>query len=235
MSELSIWLYDRVPRRYVAKDLWTWERDWFRSRLPPSPARILIGAAGSGREALPLIARGYQIDAFDPAAEMSALAASSLRPPHRALTGTFEELSAAVLDLADNPLSALAGATYDAVILGWGALSHVIDPAERERLITAAATLAPDGPVLASFFLEAQTTHPGRARQLGSRLGARIAQARGFAPSEPEVAASIDFSTNLGFTHIFSAEELEALAAGCDRTLAWDPEPGFPHATFLPR
>lgn len=232
MSELSVWLYDRLPGRYETKGLWTWERDWFRSRLPPPPARILVGAAGSGREAIALAELGYQVDAFDPATRMVELAEAVLAAPHQVRVGSFEDLSSAVLDLADNQLSVFAGNSYDAVLLGWGALSHVIEGTERERLLAASTALAPDGPVLASFFLRVEATRGGRTRRLGAQLGQRIAGARGL-QSE---ASQIEFSTSLGFTQVFAAEELERLASSCDRELVWDPEPGFPHATFaVPR
>jgi len=124
----------------------------------------------------------------------------------------------------------LATEHYDAVLLGWGALSHVILPSVRERTLATAAALAPDGPVLASFLLRGQDRRSGRSRRLGCAIGDRIGRARGVTEDTGEVS----FSTNLGFAYVFGKGELEALAASCDRQLVWDREPGFPHATFLP-
>ncbi len=39
--------------------LFPWEEKWFADDLPPAPARLLIGGAGDGREALVLARQGY--------------------------------------------------------------------------------------------------------------------------------------------------------------------------------
>ena len=59
--------YGRRPAYQMAtKGLFPFEQRAIANHFPPPPATILIGAAGSGREALVLAERGYRIVAFEP-------------------------------------------------------------------------------------------------------------------------------------------------------------------------
>src|SRR5262245_56525850 len=49
------------------KKLFEWEERAICDFFPPAPARILVGAAGGGREPLALIEKGYSVVAFEPA------------------------------------------------------------------------------------------------------------------------------------------------------------------------
>jgi len=72
-SQLTVRIYDSFPDyRSVGDTLYAWEEPWFGSRLPPPPAHILVGACGTGREAVALAARGYRVDAVEPAPEFVA-------------------------------------------------------------------------------------------------------------------------------------------------------------------
>jgi len=207
-----------------------WEVAWLRAELPPAPAQVLVGAAGAGAEVALLRSWGYQVDALDPAARAAEQCAAQLGGGVMVCAG-YEALSAAVLDHAPSAAAPLAGRRYQAVLLGWGSLGHVLDARERERLLSACARLAPGGPVLASFLCGEDLT--GRAAQWGAALGGGLARMLGRAPADPRKVALAPW---FGFVHLFTEGEVEALARACGRTLRWGHEgggAGYPHATFV--
>ena len=129
-----------------------WEETWFGRRLPKPPGRILLGACGAGREALALLEMGFEVDAFDLAAELASIARQTIGNRARVLTLGYEDLSAAVLEGKAGPATSLAQERYEAVLLGWGSLTHVMDPNERLRLLRSLTLICPSGPILASFW-----------------------------------------------------------------------------------
>src|SRR4051794_31497614 len=143
-SRLVIALYDASPL-HRGQGLFGWERPWLQRRLPPPPARLLVGACGAGREALALAAAGYRVDAFDPASSLVALLNARAGARLRSAAFRYQDLAAAVLDGAGGAAARFAGERYDAVLLGWTSLSHVLDADERARLLRAVDRLCPEG------------------------------------------------------------------------------------------
>lgn len=224
-SDLTIAIYD--DRNQHADGVPAWEAAWWEEALPPPPAWILVGAAGLGREAAALRARGYDVDAFEPApCALPALAGAV--SPGLALTGSYQDLIRAQAG-EPSALAPLVKRHYDAVLLGWGSLSHVLEPAERRALFEACAALCPTGPILASF-LSRDDAGPrgGRARRLGVRLGSAIARAPG---SEVSDTRQEWFLPHAGVLHGFDREELELLGRSIRRVLELDPAI-YPHATW---
>ncbi len=226
-SDLGPRLYG-FTQRSLQTGLFQWERGWFERALPEPPARLLVGGVGTGREAVSLAEQGYVVDAFEPGDKAAKICATQLRTPHRVWCGGYEDLAHAVLDHR-GPLNGKVGRSYAAVIFGFGSLSHVLDPDHRARALRSASLIAPHGPVLVSFLLEerARTKRSASARW-GQAVGAPIAKWRRITPSKNV------YFTNVGFYHPFSPPELDALAETVGRKLRWEPDPGFPHATFLP-
>jgi hypothetical protein len=144
----------------------------------PSRGRILIGGAGGGREVMALIARGYQVVAFDPAPEL--VRAGS--PTVEAAGGTLLHASYADIVRAANgeptPLGDVFATPFDGVLLGWGSLSLVITDDERLAILRALRDLVPNAPVALSFDEPAESEIPGsrvaRARAAVRRLYARL-------------------------------------------------------------
>ena len=229
-SDLTLRLYDAAPGMYATKTgLMDWERTWYERDLPPAPAHILLGAAGSGRELAALLAGGYTVDAFEPVVAMAS-ACRAVAEDVEVLTCDYEEFCAAVLDGASGPAAVFAGRTYDAVILGWGSLTNVLRDEDRGRLFEAAAHVAQEGPILASFFLRSAATAdrpPTRAARAGAWLGRPLGRWRGIVPlNEP-----CGLFWHLGLTHLFAPEEIAALAAAIGRTATCHTD-GYGHATF---
>jgi hypothetical protein len=206
--------------------LFDWEVPWFQTRLPPPPARLFVGGAGAGREVLALAPRGYEIDALEPAAVLvPRLAESGAR---LAVCASYEELADAVGG-GGGEAAVIAGRTYDAVLLGWGSLTHVMRAEDRVRVLVACTKLT-RGPILASFWMKdhGMQSIDGRAVAIGRRAGRALARLRGAAPA---AAAGEPFA----FGHAFERDEIEALGRAIGRRVAWDGAAGeYPHATFLP-
>lgn len=233
-SALGVRLYDASPvGRGTA--LMPWEAAWLARRLPRPPAHILVGACGAGRELLALADAGYMLDAFEPARSLARMAQARIGERARVLSFRYEELAAALLDGVQSEAAALARRRYDAVLLGWDSLSHVLDEAERLRLVRALDRLCPRGPWLASFWRELPShgAPTGRLERRAAAWGRRLARLRKLpvAPSPRE-----SFLLHGGFTHRFTKSELEALAAAVGRELSWDDDgTDYGHATFVAR
>ena len=219
-ARVSVDVYGDGPRRLLAG----WEREWLARRLPAAPGRVLVGAAGTGPEVQHLRALGYSIDALEPST--AALRALRQVTDGAVCGASYEQLSAAVLEGARG-CEPIAERSYDAILLGWGSLSHVLSPGERERLIRACHRLCPRGPILASFLF----AHPAplqRGRRAGEAIGRLAARALGRSPSPADEA----FTPWSGFISLLSRVELETLARAAGRSLTWEADATYPHVTF---
>ncbi len=232
LNALTARLY-AVRGRYHAEGLFGWEERWFADDLPPAPARILVGGAGSGREVKALLGLGYEVVAFDPAPSFVARARRHLRGDGmRAFTcGGYEDLITsghALKELVDGH------APYDAILLGWGSFTHMPVPAERRELLARVASLCPAGPTLLSFWLrrEGSERDRGRAFSLGWRVGGLLsgrAQDEGPDPGDQVM-------TRCGYGHWFTVSEIAELAAAAGLQLHRAPSLAQPyaHATLRP-
>jgi hypothetical protein len=235
---LTVRIYDYLPvYRTIGDALHSWEEPWFASRLPMPPARVLVGACGTGREAVALAGRGFRVHAFEPAPEFVAESRRRLGPRAEVVRLSYEELNAIVLDGASLPASELRDARYDAIILGSGSLTHVLDPREQERLLRSLSILCPQGPILASFFCDEESAGDavsiGRAARVGRRIGRTIAKWRGLRAGS---STRLSYRAHSGFAYTFTPREIELLAQKIGRELAWEQgkmQP-FHYATFLP-
>ena len=105
------------------KGLFLWEDKIIKNFFPPSPARILVCAAGGGRELVALNLRGYSLAGFEPILS-SANHIKAIISKDRLLAfcrGTYEDLVTGFLqEIEEN-------SPYDAVIVGWGSISNILD------------------------------------------------------------------------------------------------------------
>jgi hypothetical protein len=215
--------------------LFPWEEPWFTRDLPPPPARVLLGGAGRGREARWLLDRGYTVIAFDPAPASVALHNKAC-PEAQCMVLDYESLARASQArgngngalIADTAARVLAAAPYDAALLGWGSLTHVLEDRSQDALFGTLDALVPHGPILASFFM-GRLPPLGRASGLGSRLG------RMLGPAEHATignSARVRCMIHLGFAYYFDRERLEQLAQCAGRRLELHEDSAYPHATF---
>jgi SAM-dependent methyltransferase len=237
-SRLTIRIYDSYPVYFsVGNDLYAWEEPWFARRLPAPPARVLVGACGTGREAVALAARGYRVDALEPAPEFVDESRRRLGTRGHVYKLSYEELSAVLLDGKDSLEPTPRNTRYDAVILGSGSMTHVLDPHEQERLLRSMCRLCPQGPILASFFCEPEETpvRAGRATRFGRSMGRALAHLRFMPPAHSD---RLSYRAHSGFAYTFTPREIERLAREIGRPLAWENEDSklrpFHYATFPP-
>jgi hypothetical protein len=144
------------------RGLFGWEADavgrWF-----PAGGRVLVFAAGGGREVAALAALGFRVDGVECNAALVA-AASRLADA----AGAFGRVLAAP---RDGLPPEIAGERYDAVIVGWSAYMLIAGRERRVALLRALrGHVAPGAPVLLSFFFRT----PGSRHH---RWTARVANA----------------------------------------------------------
>jgi SAM-dependent methyltransferase len=213
--------------------LHAWELEIIATPPFPPAGRLLLGGAGGGRELVALRARGYDVVAFEPSEVLVAGAARAVAsdPGAEVHRGSFEDLVLAV-ERGSGPLAGLASARFDAVVLGWGALSHVLEHDQRVALMRALRALCPTGPVLASYFTDddperrprahAPTAPRARLRAAFRRLGAPGTHSEGMAYGR------------VGFMHLFVDEEVAHMARESGYTVLLRAQAPFPHVVFAP-
>jgi len=159
---VTVALYDRNPdylrNGQDRQALFEWEAQLLHHPLVPKSGRVLVGAAGGGRETAALHRLGYAVDAFEPSPRLLAHARTVV-PQARIVRGSYADLADATR--GTGPLAKLvAGQRYDLVLLGWGSYSHIFSADERLSTLRAIRRLT-DGPVIVSF---ETLRHAGRPR-----------------------------------------------------------------------
>ena len=210
--------------------LFDWEEAWFTNQLPPAPAKILVTAAGTGREAIALKKLGYSVDALEPAPDPAWVCKKHLGPGSTVALADFAQLTTAVLNNEDNPASAV-NKKYDAVILGWGGINHVLCFEHRVALLQACNQLCPEGPLLVSFFMDPhavarQQSGPGSA--IGRFFGQKVARIRDL----PQEREPVELTYWGGFIRHFGPQDIHSMGKACGRLTRWQHEGGFPHVTY---
>jgi hypothetical protein len=216
--------------------LFAWERRVFEdSPSFPRSGRILLGAAGAGRELVALLARGYEVVAFDPCTAFveAARRVAADSPKATVVEASYADLiRAAETPAKATPLSFITdGLPFDAVVLGWGSLSHVLPSSERLALLRAIRVIADRAPVFTSFSLEPDSSAPraskGRVRDALRRLFAAM-NAPG--PSE----AGDHFYQDGGFFSNLGSDEIVKLAWGAGYEVVLFEDAPYPHALLVP-
>lgn len=198
-----------------------WEQRWWKAALPKKPGRILVAACGAGRELVWLLERGWEVEGFDPAPSMV----------RTALARVGGRARVEVLDFAGFIDEAHRRPRFDAVLIGWGGISHCLAGTSRRQLLDACSALCPRGPILVSW-QDGEGMHGrhGRAHSLGERLGTALGELRGVGGAWRE---QVLFLPHAGPTAFLTAADVAALAAAGGRKLVHRGEP-MPHGELLP-
>jgi hypothetical protein len=216
------------------RGLFSWERALLARPEVPRAGRVLLGAAGGGRELKALIERGFEPVAFEPNPVLREGAEQVAREHPAAgaivLDGVYADLEPAVV--AAGPLAALAArAPYDLVVLGWGSITHVLTHDEQRSLLVAARALAPRAPLITSFFLRPDVGYGGRTEQLRTTLRS-VFSALG-APNQ-HIEPGLAYEAGGGFVYAFSESEVQAIAHEAGYAVVLLESSPFPHALLVP-
>lgn len=212
--------------------LFPWEKRVLEAPPFPRSGRVLLGAAGAGRELVALVERGFEVVAFDPcAAFVEAARGVAEGSKATVVEASYADLVSAAAGRGGPLTFITAGAPFDAIVLGWGSLSHVTPARERLALFKATRAVAPRAPVLASFALEPDSAAPpgskGRARDALRSLFARMG-APGISEVGDHVYPDGGFFSNLG------ADEMMKLAWAAGYEVALYEDAPYPHALLVP-
>jgi hypothetical protein len=157
-------------------------------------SRVLVGAAGAGRELLALHKCGFEADGFE-----------CCLPLVRASQEIFDKLGESKSVFPSSPDSVPPGpADYDGLIVGWSAYTHIPTKVRRIAFLQALRQRAlPHSPLLVSFF----TRGPSSRYEAVVHRTATICSLvlRGRRPLELGDRLSLGH-----YTHSFTRDELEA-------------------------
>ena len=122
--------------------LYPWEQELVAAYCPAG-GRILVPAAGGGREVIALAEMGYEAVGYDPSPELVSLGNELISDMHSDAVLLLSHGSEQPADL---------GPPFDSVLFGWGGVSHIRGSATRvatlERVLD---VLKPGGSLIVSF------------------------------------------------------------------------------------
>jgi 2-polyprenyl-3-methyl-5-hydroxy-6-metoxy-1,4-benzoquinol methylase len=145
---------------YVNSGLFIWEREVIRRYFPPG-GRILVAAAGAGREMLALAGCGFRVDGFDCCMPLVESGQNTLKK---------HDIEAKLVYASPSTVPECGG-QYDAVLVGFSGYMYIPGRARRIRFLRDLRKyLNPGAPVMVSF-LEGL---PGRRRVWTARIGSAI-------------------------------------------------------------
>jgi hypothetical protein len=201
--QATITRYYTSHRRYTGPDhntagLLGWESALVDRHLAGCRT-VLVGAAGGGREVVALARRGVAVDAFDCTPALVATAKQVL---------AAEGITAPVYLAPPDGMPSGLG-TYDGVILGWGAYSHIAGRPARVRLLRDLAShLRKGGPLLVS--LQTRPADPS-AQRMFRWICAAARTIRAIRRSH----APVELGDNIHgcFAHRFTRTEIETEVA----------------------
>jgi len=175
---------------YLNSGLFIWERDAIQRYFPPG-GRVLVAAAGAGREMIALAGCGFRVDGFDCCAPLVESGQNHLRK-HRI---------DAKLVYAPPSSVPRCGGHYDAVLVGFSGYMYIPGRNRRIRFLRALRDLlSPGAPIMVSFM----EGFPGRRRGWTAKIGSIIRTLRRAEPVEEG-----DWLT-AGFQHHFVDQQIRS-------------------------
>ena len=173
---------------HVTSGLFLWEREAIRRYFPGS-GRIIVAAAGAGREMLALAHAGYVVDGFDCCAPL--VKAAQLELKKHGVNAKLELV----------PPSSVPGWNdrFDGVLVGFSGYMYIPGRSRRIRFLRELCRfLNPGAPLMLSFTEGTQ----GRRRTWTARIGTAMRSLRRAEPVEEG-----DWITG-GFQHHFLREQI---------------------------
>ena len=196
----------------------------------PRSGRVLLAAAGGGRELKALLDRGFEVTAFEPNPVLfegaSRVAAGSSRA--RVVRATYADLMAAVN--RTGPLAGLNDELFDFVLFGWGSFTHLTRAELQLQVLRAARALAPRAPLSLSFFMRPAKQVDSRSARMRGALRGLLKRAGGQQPIEP----GLGYDYGGGFVYSFTMDEVSDLAQQAGYRIEFLDEKVFPHVILQP-
>jgi hypothetical protein len=138
------------------EDLMPFERRAISRHFPPPPGRVLVGAAGAGREALALARLGYRVLAFEPVSHLAeTLSRASEGLSIEAFVGRYETLPIVrCLAMPNETIDLGQREPFEAAVIGWTSFSHLRSDVRCVQTLRQMGALTA-GPILLSYFPKA--------------------------------------------------------------------------------
>lgn len=204
---------------FFNQGLFDWENALLNHATFPKQGRLLLLAAGAGREAQALCKSGYDLLCFEP--NTSFYNAAKI---HFAAQPQVEWCRASFVDLVERldsvDIPAELSKPFDAIWIGWGAFSYLHDHVVQRQLLTMLHKQYPKAPVVLSFLMQPPSDG------LGTNIRRRLPAAIG--PSKV-------FFRRSGFTYLYTKDQVATLAqqSGYEPVL-FQTNP-YPHVLLTPR
>jgi hypothetical protein len=214
-----------------ATGLFPWEAALLDDSRIPRSGRVLLAAAGGGRELEVLMQRGYEVYAFEPVLRAFQNARDIARGSDAVVAqATYDDLVARATG-RPGPLDDWRG-PFDFCFLGWASLSHLTQPSDALDVLLAMRTLAPNAPVMTSFF----TRHAGPSlRGGGARELRRVLRRVLAAIGGSSVEEGLQFYTGEGFLYSFTQQEFFDLCDQAGYEVGFFSDVDCPRALLLPK
>ena len=221
LEQLSERQYRRWPRysdpEYNRGGLWPWEQEAVDAHFDGCRS-VLVAATGGGREQLALAQRGFETTGFD--------CLEALLPACRELLAAAGVQDAVLLAPPSEVPPDIGG--FDAVLVGWGAYTHIPGRDRRVRFLAQLRQVLPaGGPLLLSFMTREKDSPSYRAIATTARLLQRLRLDRR--------RAEIGDTMHDTFDHHFTREEVEAELAAAGFDLVRHGVEPYGHAVGLAR
>jgi hypothetical protein len=149
---------------YLNSGFFIWEQEAIRRHFPPG-GRILVAAAGAGREMLALADSGFRVDGFDCCGPLVESGQNTLRKHH---------LDAKLVYAPPSSVPECGG-HYDAVLVGFSGYMYIPGRARRVRFLRGLRKFLNPGAAVMVSFMEGI---PGRRRVWTARIGSAIRRLR---------------------------------------------------------
>lgn len=202
-----------TDEQYIRSGLWDWEERALDKHFTGAD-RILVTSAGSGREVLGLLERGFDPSGFEPnpgLVEVGSRVLASAGYPGRLIGCARDEFPASAGDA-------------DGLLFGWASYMLIQGRTQRIAFLRSARERVPRGaPLLLSYFLRPVTRYFGIVRSIAAPF--RMVQR-----SEP---VELGDALTPNFVHHFTSAELDGeLRGGGFRAVAFETDP-YAHAVAL--
>jgi hypothetical protein len=134
---------------FFSRGLFQWELQLFHNPYFPRAGTVLVPAAGGGRELSWFIEQGFSVEGFDPAPSLVS-SWNLTHPDHSMFIASYADLLQ-MFEAKAGPLASLSERSFDAIVLGWGSLSHLIEEKDRRQLFMSLRQKYPKAVVAVSF------------------------------------------------------------------------------------